>query len=140
MWDLTGSVGLESSITPPNTPDDGKWHLVGANMFNDGTDRKGQVFADLAFDSIQTNATNFGDGISEFNIGARKSTSSSFVGDIRDVRVYNRLKTDAGIFHHQDPATRWDLYYQPQRRTYFFGVVSVPSTISDYRFRQRFFG
>ncbi len=43
-----------------------------------------------------------------------------FSGLIADVRIYNRALSDLEVAMLYDPATRWDLYWQPNRRAYVF--------------------
>ncbi len=59
-------------------------------------------------------------------------------GMLWDVRVYNRVVPSAVAHAMYDPSTRWDLYYELGRVSYFF--VPAAAGISDYRFRHRFFG
>lgn len=48
-----------------------------------------------------------------------------FHGIVADARVYNRALTPTEIWALYDPATRWDLYWQPGR-TLYFDVGAAP--------------
>lgn len=53
-------------------------------------------------------------------------------GHVAEVRLYSRALTDADVWELYDPATRWDLYWQPSTRS-FFDVSAVGRTTKNTR-------
>lgn len=51
-------------------------------------------------------------------------------GELYDARLYSDPITDALAWHQYDPATRWDLYWQPSGRTLFWpeSTGAAPAT------------
>ena len=72
--------------------------------------------------------------------GQDNAAGVRFEGQIFDIRYYTRALTNAEILHQFNPATRWDLYRETSRASHFFVPAGAVASISDYRFRQRYFG
>jgi hypothetical protein len=68
-----------------------------------------------ATDTASANTT----GMETFRLGARNGPGSLLNGCLGDARIYNRALTATEVWNLYNPATRWDLYAQPNRRVYF---------------------
>ena len=70
---------------------------------------------------------------SEIKIDLRDTDATIF-----DFRIAQRDPSPGEVYAMYEPGTRWDLYHELGRKSYFF--VSGAAGISDHRFPQRFFG
>ena len=94
----------------------------GAEAANDVRIYKDGLF--VTSGTAGTNTVNNADVI----IGARRGSNTNILTgfeleagiQVWDVRIHNVAFTDAEMFHAWNPATRWDLYHELGRRTYFF--------------------
>ena len=70
--------------------------------------------------------------ISSFGIGHSigGGTTTYHKGKIIDFRVYKTYGDDSWAWSLHDPSTRWDLYYELGRRTYFFPTVATGGAAS----------
>ncbi len=82
--------------------------------------------------------------VSSTNPGTFRTTTyqeiKPFRSVLKDVGLWKRALTAKEVFSLFNPATRWDLYHEIGRRTYFFVPAAATAFISDYRFRLRYFG
>ena len=76
-----------------------------------------------------------GSGAGIGSAGATPNTSGRYVqlggigltARMADVRVYNRYLTDPEVYALYDPRTRWDLYWQPNKRIYHDLGAAAPT-------------
>lgn len=78
----------------------------------------GEVWTGLSVDNNQTTQN----GLDSFMLGAYGAgTPSAFLSaDLLDICIHDHALTPAEIWHQYDPATRWDLYWQPSGKTLFW--------------------
>lgn len=85
-------------------------------------------------DGVQQ-ATNTGSrsvtGIDTFFLGSTAANGSTSASSLRDLRVYDRALSDAEIYALYAPRTRWDLYWQPGRKTYILPSTTTAVTVSS---------
>lgn len=105
--------------TYPATLVPGSWHHF--CYTHDGTTSR------LYYDGLEVDdSTNADDGSSTSHVYAMRSVHAGFPGyppsgaRTIDMRYYNEVLPPDVIFQMYDPETRWELYYQPNRRVYSF--------------------
>jgi hypothetical protein len=107
-WELLGSVGMISAST---------WHHLAVTYASGGV-----VTAFLnGVQQAKTSTSNFdfngvSAGLGQKFIGAFGTT---FDGRFRDVRLYNRVVEPAVVQQMADRRTRFDLYHQTARKSYW---------------------
>lgn len=112
-------------------PTAGKWHSIAVSLGPNGR----LMFVDGVQVASWVPAWSPA-GPSSIHVGNRWDTSWAMNnGRIADERVYDRALSPAEIWHQYDPATRWDLYWQPSGRTLFWpDVISgAPATPTIFR-------
>jgi hypothetical protein len=58
------------------------------------------------------------------HIGNEAGDTRNFDGQISDVRFYNRALSAEEVWALYDPATRWDLYWQPTKTYFDLGTIT----------------
>ena len=77
--------------------------------------------------------TSIGAASSPLRFGAQSDATEALVGEWRHCAIYNRALTAAEAYALYDPATRWDLYWQPARRLWLdLGAAPVTASASEY--------
>lgn len=96
---LYTSAGLTDAVDSTRTGlNDGNWHHVVASR--DGTDGTGM---NLYIDSISGSTVSFNDNATDatntkiLTLGSREGVSNFYVGDIDEVRVFNRVVTSTEV-------------------------------------------
>ena len=101
------------------------WHLIhlvldGANM---------HVYVDGLSVGTQTLGEDLGNSGTIARLGQRgTSSSSAFDGYGFDFRIRKVALTPAQVYQEWGPETRWDLYWQPSTKLYYFPVVAATGT------------
>ena len=113
----SANAGVDWTITGWNT---GEWrHVFGGY---DGTDWA------VWFEGDEKARVTDGGPVSsttDLFIGTR-ATARGFDGLMKDIKIRNIAPTDALAQHEFDPNTRWDLYYETGRVSYFFVPAAAP--------------
>jgi hypothetical protein len=69
-------------------------------------------------------------GASTEEIAGIHGNTNFWIGQIAEIRIYNRALTDAEVWALYDPRSRWDLYWQPNTRAYSF--MSAAASAAGY--------
>lgn len=109
----------------------GRWHHVAA-VFTSSTLREAYIDGNATGTNTQTSVPGAPSRLSMGSGWASSALTADFVGTVAEARIYNRALTSAEILAQYDPATRWDLYWQPANRV-FFNIAAAGRTTKNTR-------
>lgn len=112
--------GGRQTITLASDVDRASWHLVAVSTRNGSGNwrfaQNGRVIYTAAGEaSVTMDATARWIGATDI---ATSAHAYGLDGQVADVRLWRRALSDAELWALYDPATRWDLYWQPSTRAH----------------------
>jgi len=97
-----------------------------------GADTIRKVFVDGIEQASSTDTTHTPPGMDTVKAGVHADSTPSLYleGSLWDIRLHNLALINPEVFASWNPSTRWDLYHEVGRRTYFFvPAVEAPDVI-----------